>query len=100
MPRQTARLSMSGSLDPLSLGQAPRLAFRPVEPPVGLRIADDLLFVRIPLQRPVEPVGDVSQVAHGRGPAGDLDIPERQLPRAHAMDEIAKDAAVALVIGN
>src|SRR5262249_34631942 len=77
--------------------QRPRLALRAVEPAGGLGVADDLLPGRVPFERPLQPVGDVAEVADGAGPVGDLDVAEAPLARLDAVDEVAEDAAPALV---
>ena len=75
----------------------PRLAAGAIEEAVGLLVAGELLLGRVPLQRPLQLVGDDAQVAHGHGVDGQLDVAERLLAGLDAMDEVAVDAALALV---
>src|SRR5712671_6239736 len=76
---------------------SPRLAFRAVEPTSGFGIADDLFLHRVPLERTFEPVGNVAEMAERDGPMPNFDVAKRPLPRAHAMQEIAEDAALATI---
>ena len=91
--RRPSGAQMFGLPDRLS--QRPRFALGPVEPAVGLGVADDLLGDGVPLQRPLQPVGDVAQVADGRGAVGDLDVAERQLAGLDAVEEVAEDPSLA-----
>ena len=47
--------------------QLPRLATRPIGQAIGFQVAGEFLLGRVPLQRPLQLIGDVAQVAeHGR----------------------------------
>ena len=75
----------------------PRLAASAVEVAIGLLVAGEFLFGRVPLQRTFQLVGNLAQVAHDRGVHRQLDIAERLLTSLHAFDEVAVNAAVPLV---
>src|SRR5262249_29627890 len=85
------------TLDRLS-GQLPGIPLRAVEPAAGLGIAEELFLDRIPLERAIEPVGDVAQVGDGRPAVAELDVAEGALAGTHAVEEVADEAALALVV--
>src|SRR5207247_1195648 len=76
----------------------PRLTRLAAEQLRRLRVADDLLLDGVPAQLAACAVGDVAQVRDGRGPMADLDVRRWLLPRAHALDEVAR-VQVGPVVG-
>ncbi len=56
--------------------------------PIGLVIAGELLFLRIPLEGASDPAGDVAQVAQRGHAMAILDVHDRVFARAHAVEEV------------
>ena len=62
----------------------------------GLRVADEILFVRIPLDLAVQQHGDVAEVTDRRGTVSDLLVANRLAPDLDTINEVA-EVALALV---
>ena len=78
--------------------QHPRFAAGAVDQAVGLFVAGELQSLGVPFERSLQLVSDEPQVGHGHRVDGELDVAERPLPRLDAFEEIAVDAAGALVV--
>src|SRR5262245_18383799 len=81
------------------LGQLVALALGPVAP-LGRRPAREGPLDRVPLDLALVPVGEVEQVADRRGPRADLDLADRVLAAADAVEPVAPVvAAYVLEVG-
>ena len=60
-----------------------------IEQSAGLVVVDDLLFFRIPFQRPAKRVGDVAQVARRDGTVRRFRRADCRLAALHAFKEVA-----------
>ena len=56
---------------------------------IGLGIADELLFLRVPLQLAAQPNRGHAQMAHAGRAVADLGRADRRLAALHALDEVA-----------
>ncbi len=60
-----------------------------VEQSAGFVVVGDLLFFRIPFQRPAKRIGDVAQVARRDGAVRCLRRADGRLSALHALEEVA-----------
>ena len=72
----------------------PIATHRPRQITVGRRIVDKLLDHRIPSERPIEPDGNIRQVAKRGRAMADLHVAARPLPRADAIEPVGIMSAV------
>ena len=89
IPVDPATLSRFPTLDrnPRLPVQRPWTPERIREPLVRGLVGDERLAICIPLERPVEPRGDIAQVARHRRVMADLDIVVRARPARHAIQK-------------
>lgn len=73
---------------------------RAIKKAVGLRVTGELLRRGVPVQGPLETVGNADHVRPGHCVDSQFDIAEGAFPGLHGFDEVAVDAPGALVDGH